>query len=172
MKQIITATAAAAALVWFTLAAPSEATAFTLGAQGSPGSMVEITIGGSNFRWFGGQRHNNNRQQFNRRFPGFGHNDHGNRGGGNRGGGYQGGGHSGGDSFGRGHTGHIYHGGGYRLPVHAIIRSLRAHHYRHISFPRFSRGLYHARARNARGRWVHLAIDPYSGRIVHLRFRF
>ena len=174
MKQIITATAAAAALVWFTLAAPSEATAFTLGAQGS---QIEITIGASQFNWFGGQPHRNNRQPFNRRHfnhksPGFGHN-----GPGFQIWGYRGGGYHGGHSFGGGHPGpgfqnFGYQGRGYRLPAHVIIRSLRARSFRHISTPRFSRGLYHARARDAHGRWVRLAIDPYSGHIVRLLYRF
>lgn len=115
MKPII---ATAAALLCLTLAAPSEAEAFS-----STGA----------YRGYGGQTFY------------FGRSGYGKR------------------SYGSGH---------YLLPPSVILRSLRAQEFCYISRPHFRRGLYHARARDAFGRRVRLAIDPYSGEIVRLRYRY
>ncbi|MCH7942246.1 MAG: hypothetical protein IIB67_03320 [Proteobacteria bacterium] len=156
MKQTIIA---AAAVVWFAVAVPGQAVAFTGGASNV---RIEVTIGASRFDGFAGRGHHHNRPRFDRRFPGFGF-----FGRGFFGRDFYGGGHNRGAYYGRGHN-----GGGYRLPAHVIISSLRARHFYRISMPRFSRGLYHARARDSHGRRVRLAIDPYSGHIIRLRFRF
>ena len=60
----------------------------------------------------------------------------------------------------------------YLLPPSAIRRALRVQQFCYISRPRFRRGLYRVRARDAYGRRVRLAVDPYSGAIVRLRYRY
>ena len=57
------------------------------------------------------------------------------------------------------------------LSKHAVIRVLRAYHFRHITRVRLRGGVYQARARDANGRRVRLEIDPYSGAIIGLRYR-
>ena len=75
--------------------------------------------------------------------------------------------------FGRSGYGKWFYGTGrYLLPPSAILRSLRAQQFCYISRPYFRRGLYRVRARDAYGRRVRLAVDPYSGEIVHLRYRY
>ena len=159
MKRIITT--AAAARVWFAAAGPGPAAAFTSSSGGS-GLQIEITIGSQRVDRFAGRGHDYNRPRDRRRLPGFG---------------FYRGGHNGPSYYGRGYYGpgnydRSYNGGGYRLPARAIIRSLRALHFYRILYPQFRNGLYHTRARDAQGRRVRLAIDPYSGRIVRHRFRF
>ncbi len=64
------------------------------------------------------------------------------------------------------------HYGGDRMPPsRAILRSLGAREFFRISYPRPRCGLYHALARDAYGRRVHLVIDRYSGNIIRLRYR-
>ncbi len=79
----------------------------------------------------------------------------------------------GGQTFYFGRYGHRFYGARhYLLPPSAILRSLRAQQFCSISRPRFRRGLYRIRARDAYGRRVRLAIDPYSGEIVRLSYRY
>ena len=116
MKPII---AAAAAILFFTLAAPVEAEAF----NGFD----------TRYQGYGGQTFNFGRSGYGKRSYRLPH---------------------------------------YLMPPSAILRSLLAQQFCSISRPRFRRGLYRVRARDAYGRRVRLAIDPYSGEVVLLRYRY
>ena len=62
-------------------------------------------------------------------------------------------------------------GRGFRVSPRVIMRSLREHKFHNISVMHIRRGKYHVKALDAYGRRVRLVIDPYSGRIVRLRYR-
>ena len=136
MKQII-----AVALVWFALAAPTEAGAYTGAANDpTPSPRIEMRGGVWQFYRFGGQALSFSRS--------FNHHRHDHR------------------SFGFRH-----YGSDRMLPAGAVRRSLRARDFFPVSYPRLRRGFYHARARDAYGRRVRLVIDPYNGNIIRLRYR-
>ncbi len=51
------------------------------------------------------------------------------------------------------------------------MRFLRAHKFHDFSTMHIRRGMYRLKARDANGRRVRLVIDPYSGKIVRIRYR-
>ena len=138
MKPII---ATAATLVWFALAAPSEAVAGAVAAAApAPSPRIGMRLGAWQIYGLTGpslyNRRAYNRHRHDRRFLGFRH-----------------------------------YASGPMLPPRAVRRSLRADEFFRVSYPRLRRGYYHARARDAHGRRVRLVIDPYNGDIIRLRFR-
>ncbi len=58
------------------------------------------------------------------------------------------------------------------LPARQVIRILRRCDYRHVRHLRLFDGVYHAQARDRRGRRVNLVVDAYTGAVIAARYAY